>query len=126
MLAAAAYFQDASAGETEIGQLADSLYLRVDWLWILGAAPLVCHGWTPEHRVLKWHWEGYDEALILYTLALGSPTFPIPDHCYSVWSETYRWRTIYGIEYLYAGPLFIHQLSHVWIDFRGIRDQIMQ
>lgn len=126
VLAAAAYFQDASAGETEIRQLADRLYQRVDWLWMLGDAPLVCHGWTPEHGFLKWHWEGYDEALILYILALGSPTFPIPEHCYSVWSETYRWKTIYGIEYLYAGPLFIHQLSHVWIDLRGIRDPFMQ
>ena len=56
--------------------------------------------------------EGYDEALILYLLALGSPTHPIAPHSYEAWCSTYEWKEIYGIEFLYAGPLFIHQMSH--------------
>jgi hypothetical protein len=32
---------------------------------------------------------------------------------------------MYGYDMVYAGPLFIHQLSHGWIDFRGIRDAYM-
>jgi hypothetical protein len=126
MLTAAAYFQEQTADEIEIRQLADMLYQRVDWQWMLARAPLICHGWTPEKGFLRWHWEGYDEALILYVLALGSPTFPIPASSYTQWAATYEWRTVYGIECLFAGSLFIHQLSHVWIDFRGIRDAFMR
>ncbi len=59
-------------------------------------------------------------------LALGSPTHPIPPECYSAWTSTYRWDRAYGHEYLYSGPLFTHQLSHVWIDFRGIQDAYMR
>ena len=84
------------------------------------------HGWTPEKGFLRYRWKGYDEALILYLLGLGSPTHPLPQESYRAWCSTYKWKKIYGIEFLYAGPLFIHQLSHVWIDFRGIRDEFMR
>ena len=68
----------------------------------------------------------YDEAMLLYILGLGSPTHPLPESCYAGWTSTYRWEHFYGYEYLYAGPLFTHQLSHVWIDFRGIQDAFMR
>ena len=71
-------------------------------------------------------WEGYDEALILYLLGLGSPTYPLPAESYAAWTSTYQWRKLYGHEFLYAGPLFTHQLSHIWIDFRGIQDEYMR
>ncbi|HEU4854235.1 MAG TPA: glucoamylase family protein [Nitrosospira sp.] len=63
-------------------------------------------------------WTGYDEALIIYLLGLGSPTHPLSEESYAAWTSTYKWKKIYDIEFLYAGPLFVHQLSHVWIDFR--------
>ncbi|HEV7814546.1 MAG TPA: glucoamylase family protein [Janthinobacterium sp.] len=126
MLTAAAYFQGAGAEETEIRRLADSLYRRVDWAWMLNGGLTICHGWKPESGFLPWRWEGYDEALILYVLALGSPTFPVTPASYTAWTLTYEWKEIYGIASLYAGPLFIHQMSHVWIDFRGIRDAFMR
>jgi hypothetical protein len=126
MLTAAAYFQGDDAGEAEIRRLADSLYRRIDWAWMLDDKLTICHGWTPEKGFLPWHWEGYDEALVLYVLALGSPTFPITPASYTAWTTTYEWKEIYDIEFLYAGPLFIHQMSHVWIDFRGIRDAFMR
>ena len=62
--------------------------------------------------------------MILYLLALGSPTHPIARGSYDAWCSTYEWKEIYGFELLYAGPLFIHQLSHIWCDFRGIRDAL--
>ncbi len=74
----------------------------------------------------KVSWEGYDEALLLYILGLGSPTLPLPESSYSAWASTYRWEHWYGYEYLYAGPLFTHQLSHMWVDFRGIQDAFMR
>ncbi|MGH9647464.1 MAG: glucoamylase family protein, partial [Bryobacteraceae bacterium] len=64
----------------------------------------------------------YSEAHILYVLALGSPTFSIDAEGYHEWTSTFEWKEFYGREYLYAGPLFIHQMSQIWLDCRGIRD----
>ncbi len=127
-LAAAVYFDRATDREGEIRSLARMLYERVEWDWMLAGAETLCHGWRPEADAgfLAYRWEGYDEALILYLLALGSPTHPIGPEAYAAWCRTYEWKTIYGIDYLYAGPLFVHQLSHVWVDFRAIRDGFMR
>jgi hypothetical protein len=126
VLTAAAYFQRDEPDEIEIRRLGDLLYSRVDWAWMLAGSKLMCHGWKPESGFLAYHWEGYDEALILYVLALGSSTHPIGPDNYAAWLASYEWKAVYGIEYVYAGPLFIHQLSHLWIDFRGIRDAFMR
>ena len=75
---------------------------------------------------LRYRWEGYNEALILYVLGLGSPTHPLPGKSYPAWTSTYRWKKLYGHEFLYGAPLFMHQLSHLWIDFRGIQDAFMR
>jgi hypothetical protein len=126
MLAAAAYFDRDTGEEREIRDLADELYRRVDWDWARNDGSLLTHGWKPEGGFLPYCWEGYDEALLLYVLALGSPTHPVPAASYPEWLATYAWKKIYGYEYLYAGPLFTHQLSHLWIDFRGIQDAFMR
>ncbi len=126
MLAAAAYFQRPTVEEDEIRKLADALYRKADWQWMQNGDAAVSHGWTPEKGFLRYRWKGYDEALIVYLLGLGSPSYPLPQESYRAWCSTYRWKKIYGIEFLYAGPLFIHQLSHVWVDFRGIRDDFMR
>jgi hypothetical protein len=124
-LAAATYFDRESDEERDIRDLADALYRRADWRWAQNGGPTVTHGWMPERGFLRYRWEGYSEAILLYVLGLGSPTHALPESSYEAWTRTYRWKKIYGHEYLYAGPLFIHQLSHVWIDFRGIRDEYM-
>ena len=125
-LAAALYFDREVAREREIRMLADALYRRTDWRWALNGGLTVAQGWKPESGFLKHRWEGYNEALILYALGLGSPTHPLPAESYKAWTKTYRWKKLYGHEFLYAGPLFVHQLSHLWIDFRGIQDQFMR
>jgi len=125
-LTAGMYFDSDRAGELEIRSLADGLYRRADWQWALNQGATVTHGWTPEGGFLKYCWEGYDEAMLLYILGLGSPTHPLPESSYRAWASTYRWENCYGYEYLYAGPLFTHQLSHIWIDFRGIQDEFMR
>lgn len=125
-LAAAAFFDCATPQEQEIRKLADSLYRRADWRWAQNRGLTVTHGWKPETGFLKYRWRGYDEALLLYVLGLGSPTHPLPPRSYSAWTSTYRWKTIYGHKFLYAGPLFIHQLSHLWLNFRGIQDKPMR
>ena len=125
-LTAAAYFDRATADEREVRQLADSLYRRVDWRWAQNGAATVAHAWTPEAGFAKHRWEGYNEALILHVLGLGSPTHPLTSSSYPAWTATYRWKKLYGHEFLYGGPLFMHQLSHAFIDFRGIQDAYMR
>jgi hypothetical protein len=126
MLTVAAYFDREAKDEAEIRTLADALYRRVDWRWAQNGKSTVTHGWKPETKFLQYRWEGYDEALLLYVLGLGSPTHPLPEESYVAWTSTYDWTTIYGHEYLYAGPLFIHQFSHLFIDFLGIQDSYMR
>lgn len=125
-LAAATFFDTDAEHEREINALADALYRRADWQWALNGGLTLTHGWRPESGFLPYRWQGYDEALILYVLALGSPTHPIPAESYAAWTASYTWKRIYDHELLYAGPLFIHQYSHLWIDFRGIRDAYMR
>ena len=122
MLAAAAYFDRECEDELAVRTLADALYRRADWAWACNGAATVTHGWTPEGGFLPYRWSGYDEATLLYVLGLGSPTHPLPAESYAAWTSTYEWKTIYGHELLYGGPLFIHQYSHTWLDMRGIQD----
>jgi hypothetical protein len=125
-LTAAEYFNRDTEDEREIRNLAEALYRRVDWQWAQNGGDTVTHGWTPERGFIKYRWEGYNEALILYVLGLASPTHPLPKESYNAWTTTYEWKGLYGYEFLYAGPLFIHQLSHMWIDFRNIQDEYMR
>jgi hypothetical protein len=125
-LTAACYFNADTKAEREIRALAGALYERADWHWAQNGALTVSHGWRPERGFIKYRWTGYSEALILYVLGLASPTFPLPAESYSEWTKTYKWKKLYGHEFVYAGPLFIHHLSHMWIDFRGIQDDYMR
>jgi hypothetical protein len=126
MLAAAAYFDWDSADENEIRSLADQLYRPADWKWAMNNGATVTHGWRPESGFLPYRWEGYDESLLLYVLGLGSPTYPLPAEAYDARTAKCQWKEIYAYEYLYAGPLFTHQYSHIWLDFRGIQDAFMR
>jgi hypothetical protein len=126
MLTVATYFDGTTAAEAEIRRLADTLYQRADWNWARDGGPTLTHGWRPESGFIPHRWEGYDEGLLLNVLGLGSPTHPLPSESYAAYCASYQWKEIHGREVLYSGPLFTHQLSHQWIDFRGIRDRFMQ
>jgi hypothetical protein len=126
MLTCASYFDQDREGECELRRLAGALYGRADWQWALNGEATICHGWKPETGFLPHRWTGYDEGLLLYLLGLGSPTYPLPPESYSAYCYTYQWKKIYGRELLYSGPLFTHQLSHLWIDFRDLRDRFMR
>jgi hypothetical protein len=126
MLTAAVYFDQDTADEAEVRRLADLLYRRADWNWARDGGPTLTHGWRPETGFLPYRWEGYDEGLLLYVLGLGSLTFPLPPESYGAFCSTYQWKQLYGRELLYSGPLFTHQLSQLWIDFRGLRDAFMR
>ncbi|MDD5411180.1 MAG: glucoamylase family protein [Methylobacter sp.] len=124
-LTASMYFTANTPEETELRELVETLYLRVDWRWSQGGAATIRQGWKPECGFLHYGWNGYNESIIIYVLAMGSPTHPLKNNSYEAWTTTYQWEHLYGYDYLYAGPLFMHQYSHAWIDFRGIRDRFM-
>ena len=120
------YFDRATAPEIRIRALAESLYARVDWTWSRVRPPAIGHGWTPERGFLEYDWKGYDEAMLLQILALGATRHPVTEDLWDAWTSTYRWGTFQGYEHLGFAPLFGHQYTHVWIDFRGIRDGWMR
>jgi hypothetical protein len=107
--------------DAEIVRLATLIYERVDFRWMLGGHPtLLSHGWRPETGFIKYRWDAYSEHLILYLLAVGSPTHPITPRSWLAWR---RERITYaGYTYITGGPLFIHQYSHAWVDFRRRRE----
>jgi hypothetical protein len=108
--------------DPEIVKYAETIYRRVDFQWMLAGDPnLLSHGWKPESGFLKSRWDHYCELMILYALALGSPTTPIPE---SAWQQWTRPSMTFGPFTYVSGPdpLFVHQYAHAWIDFRGRRE----
>jgi hypothetical protein len=128
VLSVQAFFDRPEDSEATIRSLADQLYRRVDWAWALSPKhpPLLSMGWTPEEGYLQFDWQGYNEGMLLYLLALGSPTHPIDPRSWDAWTSTYRWDASDGFPRVAFGPLFGHQYTHVWVDFRGIQDQYMR
>lgn len=126
VLFAAEYFDQESAQETEIRKFAHSLYRSVEWDWMQREDGLIAHGWKPERGVLPHAYEGHNEAMILYVLALGSPTHPVKAEAWESYTKTHLWEEFYGETHAQFSPLFGHQYSHVWIDFRGIKDPYMK
>ncbi|MCC6462944.1 MAG: dienelactone hydrolase family protein [Saprospiraceae bacterium] len=112
--------------EKAIREAADFLYRRVEWDWMLNANNRLSMGWKPEFGFIQNEWFGYTEAMILYVLALGSPTHAIPAESWNAWCQNYFWDEFQGQPHVNFGPLFGHQYSHVWIDFRGIQDPYMR
>lgn len=110
--------------EARIRALADQIYGAVDWTWITPRAPLLSMGWHPESGFIKSDWDIYNEGMLLYLLALGSPTHPLPEGTWVAWSSRFEssWTDRWGEPHLHFPPLFGHQYSHVWVDFKGIRD----
>ena len=122
VLFAQSYFDRNDSAEQEIRTLADSLYRRVEWSWMRPRPPLIAMAWRPEDGMHAYDYKGYEEAMILYVLALGSPTHAIAPDAWAARTSNYKWDTFYGQQFINYAPLFIHQYSHIWIDFKGIQD----
>jgi hypothetical protein len=116
VLTARAHFHDA-----EIQDLATAIYERVDWPWMLNGGKAFCMGWKPEGGFLGSRWDHYCELMMIYLLALGSPTHPVSKEAWDAWSRP----TVKFQEFEYISghdPLFTHQYSQAWFDFRHKRD----
>ena len=122
------YFDRADPQEAELREIADELYRRVDWSWASRDDGEIALGWSLEYGFHPRSWRGYNEAMILYVMALGSPTHSIPETAWQSYSSTnqFHWDGPPDEPYLSFPPLFVHQYSHVWIDFRDIRDAFMR
>ncbi len=122
------YFDGPEPEEAEIRTLADNLYRRVDWQWAQPHAPAISLGWSPEEGFLEYDWRGYNEAMLVYVLALGSPTLAVGKEAWGEWTSTYdkSWGKVFGQEHLAFPPLFGHQYPQVWLDVRSIQDDYMR
>lgn len=129
ILFAAEYFDRDNAVETEIRKLAHDIYARADWNFFRsdGRAP-VSMGWHPESGLIPASWQGYNEGMCVYILALASPTHAVPANSWDVWTANYAkcWRGTGETRHVAFAPMFGHHYSHVWIDFRGIQDKAMR
>jgi hypothetical protein len=127
ILDAKQYFSTSDPGDIQVRQLADSLYQRANWDFFRNFNQGILMGWKPGTGFGGFgQWIGYNEGMIIYILALGSPTHPVPDNAWSAWTSGYDWLTYNGRSFVSFPPLFGHQYSHCWIDFRFIRDTYMQ
>ena len=99
----------------------------MNWPWAAVYGLDIAMGWSPELEFIRFDWRGYNEAMLVYILALGSPTHPISGRTWEAWTSEYddRWGTLEGQTHLTFGPMFGHQYSAVWIDYRGIQDRFM-
>jgi hypothetical protein len=123
-LHAQAFFDGENADEGQIRRITDELTTRVDWRWAQTRAPAIALGWTPEKGFLPYDWRGYNEAAVVYLLAMGHPTRPLDGSLWNTWTRDFRvnWSTFHGQQGLSFPPLFGHQYSNVWVDFRDLRD----
>ena len=106
----------------EISNLANAIFNRVDWTWLAEDTSLLPHGWRPEAGFLPYRWDGYSELMMMYLLAMGSWTHPLPAETWNAWKRiTFEFD---GLRYIgsYA-PLFAHQYSQAWFDFRNKQDK---
>lgn len=120
------YFNGTSPEEVAIRNLASAIINRVDWNWMARGTNVFSMGWFPESGFLAQNWIGYNEAMLLYCLGLGAPTNALPASAWNAWTSGYTWDNYYGYSFVPFAPLFAHQYSHCWIDFRHITDAYMK
>jgi hypothetical protein len=127
ILDARQYFTTADSLDVRVRALADSITHRADWEFMRNSGVGIRLGWKPGTGFLGFGtWIGYNEAMIMYILALGSPTHPVLSSTWFTWVSGYNWSTQYGYTYLAFPPLFGHQYSHCWIDYSYIQDAFMR
>lgn len=128
MLFAARWFDEDHADEVEIRRLAQAVYDRIEWDWMMVRPNRISMGWHPETGVIPADWHIYNEGMIVLLLAIGSATHPVPASVWDEWCGVYdhSWTDRWGPKHLHFAPMFGHQYSHMYVDFRGIRDAWMR
>src|SRR5688572_25824632 len=124
MLFAARWFDGDHADEAEIRRLAQAVYDRIEWDWAVVRPNRISMGWHPETGFIPADWHIYNEGMLVLLLALGSRTHPVPAAVWDEWCSVYdqSWTDRWGPSHLAFAPLFGHQYSHMFVDFRGVHD----
>jgi hypothetical protein len=126
ILYAKQYFNGTNAAETSIRTMAGTIFNRVNWNWMAQGSNAVAEGWQPTTGFAGYvNWTGYDEGMIIYLLGLGTATNPLPASSWNYWTGGYTWATYYNESFVPFPPLFGHEYSHCWVDFRHIADAYM-
>jgi hypothetical protein len=128
MIYAKQYFNGGDSTEVRIRALTDSILHRVDWNWMRNSGLSLTMGWHPESNFINARWIGYNEAMILYIIGIGAPVNPLSSATWSEWTKGYQWFYTSRLNdyYVHFPPLFGHQYSHCWIDYRNIADTYMK
>ena len=123
MLVAAEYFDRKNVTENKIRAIGKLLLARAEWSWTLDKKNgEVNHSWMPGKGFRKADWSGYTEALMMYVLGAASTSHSLPQEVYERVAEGYIWHNNAGLEWIHAGPLFIHLFPQAWLDLRGLQD----
>ncbi|WP_396593366.1 glucoamylase family protein [Brevundimonas sp. R86498] len=124
MLFAARWFDGEDAEEAEIRRLTQAIYDRVEWDWAVVRPNRITMGWHPETGFIRADWNVYNEGMLVLLLAMGSRTHPVSPDVWTEWCSVYdrSWTEDYGPAHLHFPPMFGHQYSHMFVDYRGIRD----
>lgn len=117
VLTCGAYFE-----HSEISELASMIFNRVDWSWLSEDTTLLPHGWRPETGFLQYRWDDYSEMMMMYLLGLGSTSYLLPAETWDAWKrQIFEYN---GVRYFSSfAPLFVHQYSQAWFDFRNKHDK---
>lgn len=121
LLAGVLVAKEAFPDHPQVQKLAEQIEERVDWKWMCDGQLTLRTGWTPEEGFFAGRWDEYAEHMFMYLIALGSPTFPLPKESWDAWER--NWTEYKGYRYLDCPPLFTHQYSHAFVDFRKWRDR---
>ncbi|MFA5833628.1 MAG: glucoamylase family protein [Bacteroidota bacterium] len=128
MLYSKQYFNGTDSLETQIRALTDSIVARVDWGWMRNSGLSLTMGWHPESNFLGARWIGYNEAMILYIIGIGAQVNPLSAVSWNEWTKGYQWffSTRINDYFVNFPPLFGHQYSHCWVDYKNIADTYMK
>ena len=128
MLFAAQWFDTDHPDEVEIRRLVKAIYERVEWDWAMVRPNRISMGWRPGRGFIEADWHKYNEGMLVLLLAIGSPTHPVPAAVWDEWCSVYHqsWTDRWGPAHLHFAPLFGHQYSHMYVDFRGVHDAFMR
>ncbi|GLS00934.1 hypothetical protein GCM10007859_09440 [Brevundimonas denitrificans] len=128
MLFCARWFDGDHADEAEIRRVAQAVYDRIEWDWVMVRPNRISMGWHPETGFIEADWHVYNEGMLVLLLAIGSRTHPVPATVWDEWCGVYdrSWTDRWGPAHLHFAPMFGHQYSHMYIDFRTIQDAWMR
>lgn len=128
MLFAARWFDGDHPDEVEIRRLVKVIYERVEWDWVVVRPNRITMGWHPESGFIEADWNVYNEGMLVLLLAIGSPTHPVSPAVWDEWCSVYdrSWTDQRGLPHLHFAPMFGHQYSHMFVDFRGVHDAFLR